>query len=74
MAWWLRICLLMQGARVHSLVRELDPTCMPQTNKQTNKQIKKKETEYKIKNDVGNEVQGLGRGPVQRGALKPKLH
>ena len=64
------------GALVQSLVRELR-SCKPHgaaKNKQTNKQIKKKETEYKIKNDVGNEVQGLGRGPVQRGALKPKLH
>ena len=64
------------GALVQSLGRELR-SCKPHgvaTNKQTNKQIKKKETEYKIKNDVGNEVQGLGRGPVQRGALKPKLH
>ena len=26
---WLRICLPMQGARVRSLVGELDPTCMP---------------------------------------------
>ena len=29
-AQWLRICLLMQGTRVRALVRELDPTCMPQ--------------------------------------------
>ena len=25
---WLRLCLSMQGVRVRSLVRELDPTCL----------------------------------------------
>ena len=29
-AQWLRIHLPMQGTQVRSLVRELDPTCMPQ--------------------------------------------
>ena len=29
-AQWLRICLPVQGMWVQSLVRELDPTCMPQ--------------------------------------------
>ena len=68
-AQWLRIRLPTQGMRLRSLVRELDPTCMPQRRIRM-PQLRPGTTKKKKKKKDGKLVLGRHHSVLERDGLR----